>query len=300
MRSPSKWYRDPRLWLEGFVLVNLAFLSLDIYLAHSVNHFRHQAEYIPLYFSLAAPVVLLLGLLVGKVTGHEIVWRDLGYLVGWSAILVGMVGVVLHLDSRFFYERTLKSLVYAAPFAAPLAYTGLGLLLIMNRMVKGESEEWPRWVLLMALGGFFGNFLFSLTDHAQNGFYHVAEWVPVLSSALAVGALVSLFVTSVGRQYLRLCAGVLVVQAAIGLLGFYYHVAANLRGPSPQWFDNFVHGTPALAPLLFPNLVLLAAIGLWELGQHLPADAPSVEDRVPALSRNTPKPRGHLVEEGHD
>ena len=27
-------------------------------------------------------------------------------------------------------ERTLKSLVYAAPFAAPLAYTGLGLLLL--------------------------------------------------------------------------------------------------------------------------------------------------------------------------
>ena len=42
-----------------FVLVNLAFLSLDIYLAHSVNQFRHEAEYIPLYFSLAAPLVLL-------------------------------------------------------------------------------------------------------------------------------------------------------------------------------------------------------------------------------------------------
>ena len=56
----------------------------------------------------------------------------------WSAgcaIAIGLVGVVLHLDSRFFHERTIKSLVYAAPFAAPLAYTGLGLLLIMNRMV---------------------------------------------------------------------------------------------------------------------------------------------------------------------
>src|SRR5688500_10000535 len=101
MTGPSRWYRDHRLWLEGFVLVNFAFLSLDIYLAHSVNHFRHQAEYLPLYFSLVAPVVLLFGLLVGKWRGHEAAWRDLGYLVGWSAVIIGPLGVVLHLDSRF-------------------------------------------------------------------------------------------------------------------------------------------------------------------------------------------------------
>ena len=59
MASPAKWLRDPRLLLEFFILVNLAFLSLDIYLAHSVNEFHHEAEYIPLYFSLAAPPVLL-------------------------------------------------------------------------------------------------------------------------------------------------------------------------------------------------------------------------------------------------
>ena len=53
------------------------------------------------------------------------------------------------------------------------------------------------------------------------------------------------------------------LSAAVGILGFYYHTTANLRGPSPSTFDNFVFGAPALAPLLFPNLVLLAAIGLW-------------------------------------
>src|SRR6516164_4172607 len=170
MPGPNKWYREPSLWLEAFVIVNLGFLSLDIYLAHSINQFRHDAEYIPLWFSVAAPPLLLVGFLLG--TRWKTVWRDVGYLVGWCAIAVGLVGVVLHLDSRFFHERTLKSLVYAAPFAAPLSYTGLGLLLVMNRMVDHQSEEWPRWVLLMGLGGVVGNFIFSLTDHAQNGFYH--------------------------------------------------------------------------------------------------------------------------------
>ena len=129
------------------------------------------------------------------------VWRDLGHLVGWLAIAIGLVGVILHLDSRFFHERTIKSLVYAAPFAAPLAYTGLGLLLVMNRMVAADSREWPHWVLLMALGGFVGNFIFSLTDHAQNGFFHWTEWIPVVSSAFAVGFLTAPFLTPVTQRF---------------------------------------------------------------------------------------------------
>src|SRR5262249_27097747 len=121
MARTSRWYLDHRLWLEAFALVNLAFLSLDIYLAHSVNRFRHEAEYVPLYFSAVAPVVLLVGLLA-RWPGRDAIWRDLGYLVGWLAVGIGLVGVVLHLESRFFRDRTLNSLVYAAPFAAPLAY----------------------------------------------------------------------------------------------------------------------------------------------------------------------------------
>ena len=39
---------------------NLAILAADIYIAHSVNHFQKAAEYIPLYFSIGAPVVLAL------------------------------------------------------------------------------------------------------------------------------------------------------------------------------------------------------------------------------------------------
>src|SRR5579863_1499083 len=215
----NSWLRDPRVWLEMFVLVNLAFLAVDIRLAHSVNQFRHPVEYVPFYFSLGAPVVLLAAQLADLGRGWRGAWRDLGFLIGWVAVGIGLAGVVLHLDSRFFYERTIKSLVYAAPFAAPLAYTGLGLLLIMNRMVETASAEWAKWVLLLALGGFGGNYLFSLTDHAQNGFYHSTEWIPVISSAFTVGFLAVPFCTEVTRRFLMLCVIVLLIQAAVGLLG---------------------------------------------------------------------------------
>src|SRR5262245_57577660 len=240
MPGPSKWYREPAVWLELFVIVNLAFLSLDIYLAHSVNKFHHQAEYIPLWFSMVSPPVLLVVLVLGERWGMTAAWRDIGHLVGWCSVLIGLVGVVLHLDSRFFAERTIKSLVYAAPFAAPLAYTGLGLLLILNRMVDAGSEEWSRWVLLMALGGFVGSFVFSLTDHAQNGFFHATEWIPVASSAFAVGFLTAPLLTPVTRRFLWLCGGVLLLQALVGLLGFWLHTSANLKGLSPSRLENFI------------------------------------------------------------
>src|SRR5579884_1186327 len=87
--SSMPWYRQHRLWLEIFVLLNLGFLGPDIYLAHSVNLFRHWPEYLPLFFSLAASWLLLIGFR----------WPVVGHIVGAVAILVGVAGLIWHLDS---------------------------------------------------------------------------------------------------------------------------------------------------------------------------------------------------------
>ena len=263
MERNRAWWAEPWFLLEAFCLVNLGFLTLDIYLAHSVNEFRRTAELIPLYFSALAPVVLIVGLALRS--RWKAVWVDLGYFVGWAAILVGLTGVILHLDSAFFYERTIKSLTYSAPFAAPLAYTGLGFLLVMNRMVDSESAEWAGWILLFTLGGFIGNFALSLADHAGNGFFHPLEWVAVGASAVAVGFLVTPLLARVSRGFISLCALILLAEAGVGVWGFLLHAAGNLHGPSTVWFKNFVYGAPPFAPLLFPNLMLLGMIGLWRL-----------------------------------
>ena len=179
MANPGKrWWSDHQLWVEAFVILNIGFLTLDIYLAHSVNQFRsrrriHSAILLgdrAAAFCCSAWHFVGAGPVLGKIIGH---------LVGWSAILIGLVGVILHLESYFFLEHTIRSLTYSAPFAAPLAYTGLGFLLIMNRMVDPNSPEWAQWIVLFTLGGFFGNFVFSLTDHAEDGFFNPLEWVPI-------------------------------------------------------------------------------------------------------------------------
>jgi hypothetical protein len=268
------WSRDRRLWVELFVLANFAALILDVFLAHSENQFRREAEYIPLYFSIAATLALLVILPLRH--RWPAVWRDVGHLVGWTGVLVGVAGVILHLDSRFFYERTIRSLTYAAPFAAPLAYAGLGFLLLVNRLVQPDWE-WAQWILLLALGGFVGNFVFSLTDHAQNAFFNPLEWVPVASSALAIGFLAVPFLVRVTVPFLALCAAVLFMQALVGLLGFVLHAWADLQQPGLTFFEQMLSGAPPLAPLLFPNLVVLALIGLWAWAPALSTDSSSAD-----------------------
>jgi hypothetical protein len=252
------------MWIELFALFNLAGLAPDIFLAHSTNFFHHPSEYVPLVFSIISPLAMLPAVVL-LARGRLHPWRVLGYAVGWASVSIGIVGLVLHLRSQFFQQWTLASLVYAAPFAAPLAYTGIGFLLIMNRMVEVENIEWPLWVIFLALGGFVGNFIFSVTDHAQNGFYHPTEWIPVFSSALAVGFMLVPLIVRVNRSFLRLCALVMLTQAAVGLLGFALHVRADLYRPGPTFLDRVVYGAPIFAPMLFLDLVILGAIGLWVL-----------------------------------
>ena len=265
-RQPAlSWRIDHQLWIEVFVLLNFAGLVGDIFLAHSENHFRRQAEYVPLVFSIGATGAL--ALIIPLRRRLPALWRDMGHLVGWLSIIVGLAGVILHLDSQFFYDRTLRSLTYAAPFAAPLAYVGLGFLLIANRLIDPSSKEWAQWILFLALGGFVGNFVFSLTDHATNGFYNPAEWIPVVSSAIAVGGLLVPFLMDVDAPYLKLCAAVLGVQGVVGVTGFVLHVAADLREPGASLLERILSGAPPMAPLLFPNLVVLGWIALWDLAE---------------------------------
>jgi hypothetical protein len=257
MRTP--W----RVWLvELFAAGNLAFLSVDLLLAHAVNRFAHPAEWVPVYFG-GLVLLLIPGLLLRR--HRDGVFRILGLTVGWASVLLGVVGLLFHLQSRFFVENTLKALVYSAPFAAPLAYTGVGCLLLLNRLEPEDSPDWGPWVVLLALGGFVGNFALSLCDHAQNGFHDGLEWVPVFAAAFAVGFLLVAMQRAGDAFFLKLCLVLMAVQAAVGVWGAGLHVWADIHGPASSLRENVLNGAPPFAPLLFTNLALLAGIGLWDM-----------------------------------
>ena len=256
------WRGREHLWLDAFVAFNFLCLTGDIVLAHSENQFRNSAEYIPIGASPFAFLLVLAALAHRVKNPNSRISTVLGHLAGWLAILVGIAGLIYHLDSSFFAERTLRSLTYAAPFAAPLSYVGLGCVLLMNRMVPSHSLEWSQWVVFFAMGGFAGNFVLSLTDHAVNGFYRPSEWIPVVSSALAVGFLFAQLIFPQDRGFVRLCVAALLLQVIVGGAGFVLHFFADLRGPAASLYQNVIHGAPPFAPLLLPNLSLLGFIGI--------------------------------------
>ena len=168
--------------------------------------------------------------------------RWLGLAVGYGAVLVGVAGLLLHLDSQFFDQQTLKNLVYTAPFAAPLAYAGVGLLLILDRMVDarlgrvGEvgrpagpgrvhrqlrpEPDRPRAERLllprgMDLGGLLGD-----------GRRHPGRGAARLRQPAAAPAL-------------RLGDG---AQVVVGVLGALLHGRSNLARPRQSLREGFLNG----------------------------------------------------------
>ncbi len=258
--APAKTSPQGRiaLLLDIFIVANLAFLAFDVFVAHAANEFAHVAEWLPCIFALLGSLLLAVTLF-GK---HARAAHRSRLVVGWAAIAIGIIGMLLHLRSRFFVELTLHSLVYTAPFVAPLAFSGIGLLLLMTASIARQQVAWGQWVVFLASCGWVGNFLLSALDHAQNGFFNVLEWLPVAASAFAIGAL--LLVVLRPHQRHTYCLGVLGVNALLGVAGFVLHLLAVLRQPVTL-AEKFLYGAPLFAPLLFVDLALLAALGVWQL-----------------------------------
>jgi hypothetical protein len=289
---------DPLALAELFLLGNISFLAVDVSIAHAVNSFVRPVEWVPVAFSLLAAVALFAAALLAgsfrpplspwltdprRAAGlcRSVAWT-LGVIVGAGALCVGLAGLIFHLESGFFQQQTLRNLVYAAPFAAPLAYAGLGLLAILNRMVPAPTMEWARWVVFLTLGGFLGNFVLSLTDHAQNGFFDGREWIAIGAAAFAVGGLLAALVDYGNRPYLWLCQCLMLLEIVVGLLGWYYHIRAVMRSPMTGVWDKLLYSAPVFAPLLFANLAILGMLGLWAMLRRAATGQPEVSGNVDA------------------
>ena len=258
----------PERCVDWFVVANLAFLALDIALAHSANAFDNAAEWLPIGFSAVA-TLLLMPMALGRSSSR---WHTVEAAIGAGAVVVGIVGLALHLRSAFFAEQTLHNLVYSAPFIAPLAYVGVGLLLLLVRTQPAGSPEFAWWLLLLTLGGFLGNLGLSLLDHAQNGFFHGSEWIAVISAAFAVSFL-SVACWQPDAAILRASWVVLAGEAGVGVLGFALHLKSDLDRAGVPVVDRVLFGAPPFAPLLFTDLAALGAIALWAMGRaSLPSD----------------------------
>ncbi len=246
------------LTLNIFIIINYLGLIFDILYAHSINKFAHWGEYIPLYFCIIATLVIPLSLtLKDKVKNVTLI------TISIVSIFIGIWGVIFHLESQFFQDISLKSLVYTAPFVAPLSFAGLGFLLLLNQMIPSSSKSWAIWVILLAYIGFLGNFILSLCDHEQNGFFHITEWIPIISSALILGFIPYYIFDKTKTSMKNACHYIVGIQLIVGVLGFILHGIAILKTNFDITFwEKVLYGAPLMAPLLFTILGILMYLGM--------------------------------------
>jgi hypothetical protein len=94
---------------------------------------------------------------------------------------------------------------------------------------------------------------------------YLVQWSGVVVAAAAIGFFATVMILPDTRPLIGLAAWVVVSQVEVGLLGFFFHVRANLGLPAADLGDRFLYGAPAFAPLLFADLALLALLAFWAL-----------------------------------
>jgi len=291
VRFQSQLDRDRILLL--FVSANLAFLAIDVAVAHSVNSFRPVYEWIPVF---VPPFGALTAAMLALHRSPSNTLRWLHVLMMLTSIGVGLLGTAFHLWAALGVHGGIEWswLVFSAPVLAPLSFAGVGLVGLVATMtedapgsgrlslastitVQAPISKTEHLLWFVALG-FLGATLTSFLDHGQYG-HTLYEWIPVLAGAYAT-------VVVIGRALLPEPSRgdnityfwTMVAQIVVGVAGFAFHLSRDLADSGAVSIERMRSFAPIFAPLLFCDLGILGLLVLLATGDRASsgstADAP--------------------------
>ncbi|RMF05567.1 MAG: hypothetical protein D6768_00985 [Chloroflexi bacterium] len=282
--------RDQLMML--MMAINLVFLGLDIYLAHSANGTIVPYEWIPIIFGPVAGVLLLVsGLIAQRNRPLATMIATLTLLV---STLVGLVGAYLHLvrgalPTAPIGERlTIDLLVWAPPVLGPLMFAivgvfGLSAVWVENPpdsgilvMLGGSRLQLPysktrAYFLIVAMASMI-TVLSSVLDHARLQFENPWLWLPTIVGVFGTVVALALGMVEVPSRndlltYLITMAALIIV----GVVGAVLHTQADLTAGGTFVLERFLRGAPFLAPMLFANVGMIGLIVLLDPQETLPA-----------------------------
>jgi hypothetical protein len=265
------------------MVLNLALLGADTYLAHSVSGTIRAGEWIPIIFGpLAAAALLAAGVISLR---RRMLGNWISTAVFLVSIAVGILGSYYHLNRAFLADApagqqlSAAVLLYAPPLLGPITFALIAVL--------GLSAVWQEDPLdsgrLILPGGLRLNLplsktrayflivavfilltlLDSVLDHARTNFENPWLWLPTFAGAFAVLATLSMgALRKIERGDLLTFIGAMGLLIVVGLTGFVLHILNDLPGQGVLQVERFIRGAPLMAPLLFANV---AAMGLMVL-----------------------------------
>ena len=269
-----------------FAGMNFIFTGLDVALAHSINEFIPVYELIPVYISpLCAASCILLSSRAeprGWLAVVHIALMALG-------VSVGLLGTAFHANAVLnpAGHLTWAWVVFGSPILAPLAFCGISLigLYATTQDVKGRPGvlEVPglgtfkapisrdRHFLWLVGLGFAWSAVTSLIDHAQYGYsvYKLIAIVFGLYSTTVVLTAATSRTWSRGDELVYFWT--MIAAVVVGILGFGFHLSADLAGTGQISLERILAFAPVFAPLLFSDLGVLGLLVVAEPGSKTPA-----------------------------
>lgn len=243
-----------------FLSINYLIVFIDVLIAHAENSFIPVYEWIPIIICPFATLSSAFLLLKPKPGFPKI----LNLLIHSLGVIVGILGFGFHLQGVSAGNTvTYAGLTSGNPVFAPLAFVALGSIGVLTSLDDHPPKRQynltrkTRWLLLATSFWFLVTALVAYFDHARTGFENLYTWFPFYIGVFA--ALVLLFQSYSYHEHklsLLLCI-TMILSLIIGLMGFAFHLTADLAGRGVFQWSRVFYQAPGLAPLLFCDL------GLW-------------------------------------
>ena len=263
--------------------VNLIFLGVDTYLAHSLSGTIRANEWIPIIFGPVAGALLLVAGIIALRQRSAATLLACGVFA--LSFLVGALGTYFHLRRALIgiapAGETLPLVIWAPPALGPLAFCLMGwvgisavwpedpagsgrLKLLGGRTLQLPYSKTQAYFFLVGLG-LLMSLISSTLDHARTGFDN--PWLLIPLAAGVFGSVVPIVIGLTdhpSRADLVSYTVTMLLMILVGVVGAFLHVRADLSGgPASQVVvERFLRGAPFLAPLLYANFGMLGLIAL--------------------------------------
>ncbi len=261
--------------LMFFVGINIMFTGIDVALAHSINQFIPIYEWIPILFFPFGTLSCLLIAFQTKPKIWQLIIHILFMIIG---IIVGITGTAFHANAVLNPQGylTWAWVVFGSPILAPLAFSGISLLGLYA--ITEEDKDNPETLIVPGIGkfkspisrdrhflwlvglGLAASAITSIIDHAQYG-YSFYKLIPIIFGLFSSSVVIYL---SISKEWSRgdevVYFWTMVAAVAVGIMGFGFHLSADLAGTGSFSMERILAFAPIFAPMLYSDLGILGLL----------------------------------------
>ncbi|ODA39322.1 hypothetical protein [Desulfosporosinus sp. BG] len=243
-----------------YLSINYLIVFLDVLIAHALNRFIPVYEWIPVIF----PPIAALSAILLFIKPKPGMTKFFNFVTNAIGVIIGILGFGFHLQGASAGDAvSFSGLTSGNPVFAPLAFVALGSIGLLTSLDDHPNSrrynltQKTRWLLLATSFWFLATAMVAYFDHARTGFTNYYTWIPVYMGIFAAVILLLQAYSHPERGLSILLGTTMMLSFIVGLLGFAFHLSADLAGRGSILWSRIFYQAPGLVPLLFSDL------GIW-------------------------------------